>query len=61
MSSRSYDCIEIRPVAEDSSNLVDLKRLPLELSPTIFERVLSSRDRGVFIPELGCKVGAFAN
>ena len=56
MSSHSSDCVEIRPVTEDSSNSTDLERLAWELSPSTSENVLLSGDRGVFIPELGRKI-----
>ena len=58
MSSHSSDCVEITPIAKDLSSFVDLERLTWELSPTTSEHVLpsKSRDRGVFISELGCKI-----
>ena len=56
MSSHSSNYIEIRPITEDSSSLVDLERLARELSPTTSERVLLSMHIGIFIPELGCKI-----
>ena len=56
MSSHSSDCVETRLIVVDSSSSVDLEQLMRELSLAISERVLSSGDRGIFIPDLGRKI-----
>ena len=56
MSSHSLDCVEIFPIAQESSSSVDLERLVREISPASSEHVLLSLDRGIYISELGQRI-----
>ena len=56
MSSHNSDCVEIFPIAEESSSSMDLERLAREISPASSEHVLPSSDQGIYIPELGRRI-----
>ena len=58
MSSHSSNCMEIFPNVEESSSSVDLEQLTQELSPASSEHVMSSLDRGIYIPELGRRISS---
>ena len=56
MSSHSSNYVEIFPVAEKSSNSVDLERLALKISLASSKHVLPRLNQGVYIPELDRRI-----